>query len=376
MLRGNNIKVIRACILFLINFQNAEAQNLIPDSSFESNKFIPSDFSQINASNSWRMPSQGTTDLFCKCNKKKLKKYSLVDVPQNPMGYQDPHSGNCYAGFFVFSHGDYREYIQTPLNHALEKDKWYLFTMYISLADYSRTSLDQLGVCFTDKKVGYNSSDVITDLNPVDIKIDKEVGRDVKQWHRVSVKYKSQGGESFLLIGSFKIHTIKKTRFKVPKEIKSRINQNSERDSYYYIDDVSLVETTSPEPHDKSEPKVFETSPPDSLLVCKNVLFQTNETVLLSSSFFELDVIAEHLKKNPQTQIEIIGHTDNSGNEKINRRLSTERAKAVADYLASKNIDRSRITYKGWGSLKAIAPNDTEEGKKQNRRVEFILSKK
>jgi len=80
-------------------------------------------------------------------------------------------------------------------------------------------------------------------------------------------------------------------------------------------------------------------------------------------------------QRNSQFKIQINGHTDNSGNERVNKKLSSGRAKAVADYLISKNIDKTRITYTGYGSSKAIVSNDTDEGKQQNRRVEFIMSK-
>ncbi len=374
---------IKTCILCLVFFQFAEAQNLIPDSSFENNKFVPMDFSAVNASYSWSIPSWGTSDLFCKCDRKTKessgKIYSQVDVPQNLMGYQSPHSGTCYAGVFVFSHGDYREYLQTPLKEPLEKNKTYLFTMYISLADYSRTSIDQLGICFLKHKASYTSSDAITDLNPVYINIEHEIGNDIKNWHRVTVTYTSQGGESYLLFGSFEINKIKKTKLKAPKEIKSRINQSTERDAYYFIDDVSLVETLSNEPPDSSskfEPESIDKISPGTSFVLKHVLFQTNKTLLLPSSYAELDLIVAYLKKNPHIQVEIAGHTDNSGNEKTNEKLSTGRAKTVSDYLITKSIDETRIAYKGYGSLKPIASNTTEEGRQQNRRVEFIILKK
>ncbi|MES2133330.1 MAG: OmpA family protein [Bacteroidota bacterium] len=369
-------------MLLVLSLQLGIAQNLIPDSSFEKNKFIPMDFSALNASYSWSIPSWGTSDLFCKCDRKTKessdKIYSEVDVPQNTMGYQYPHSGTCYAGIFVFSHGNYREYLQTALKEPLKKNKTYLFTMYISLADYSRISIDQLGVCFLTNKADYHSSDVITDLSPVYINIEHEVGNDVKDWHRVTATYKSHGGESYLLFGSFDINKIKKTKLSAPKEIKSRINQKIERDAYYFIDDVSLVETSLNEQMDttlNSEQEPAKTISPDSLFVLKNVLFNTNETILLPPSYPELNVIVEYLKKNPQTHIEIFGHTDNSGNETANKKLSTGRAKAVASYLISGGIDKDRIKYNGYGSLKPIATNNTEEGKQQNRRVEFIINK-
>ncbi len=368
---------MKPCLLLLLFVSFARAQNLIPDSSFENNKAIPVDFSAINSSNSWNMPTQGTTDLFCMSNLRKQKKYSMVDVPQNPMGFQFAHSGTCYAGLFAFSHDDYREYLQTPLLTPLEKGKTYLFSMYISLADYASTCIDQLGVCFLTDKVKYSMSNVITDLNPVYINI-TAIGKDVKQWHKVSLTYKAQGGESYLLLGSFEIKTIKKTKFKAPKEVKSRINQTSERDAYYFIDDVSLAETTvvvkeEPPVVVKTELDTLEKIPADTALVLKNVLFKSGKAIPLPSSYADLDKIVDYLNKNSNLRIEISGHSDNTGSEPINQKLSAERAKAVADYLIKKHVDRQSIITAGYGSTKPLVPNDTEEHKQQNRRVEFVL---
>lgn len=374
------MKSIKVCVLLFMSFLFAGAQNLIPDSSYEMNKFVPIDFSSVNASHSWSIPSRGTSDLFCKCDKKTKqhshKIYSEVDVPQNTMGYQIPHSGNCYAGLFVFSHGDYREYLQTPLKKSLIKNKTYRFTMYVSLADYSRLSIDRLGVCFMNNKVDYQSSDVITDLSPVYLIIEKEVGNDIRNWHRVSVTYRARGGEAYLLFGSFVINRIRKTKLKTPKEIKSRINQKIERDAYYFIDDVSLVETFFNEPADTlinvgkdTTNKILS----NTLFILKNVLFNSNETLLFLSSCSELDLVVKYLKQNHHTLIDIYGHTDNLGSETTNKQLSLGRAKAVADYLILNGIDKSRITYGGCGSLKPIATNETEEGRQQNRRVEFKI---
>jgi outer membrane protein OmpA-like peptidoglycan-associated protein len=369
-------RLVTISILLFLCFQYTGAQNLIPDSSFENNKYIPIEFSAIHSSNSWSAPSMGTTDLFCKCSKKK-QVYSLVNVPQNPMGYQEPHSGTCYGGIFAFSHGNYREYLQTPLKAALEKNKTYRFSMYLSMADYSRTSLDQLGVCFLNAKGSYTTSNVITDLDPVYIQLENAIAKDVTSWHRVAVTYKAHGGEKYLLIGSFDIYKLSRTKLKVPKDIKSRINQSSERDAYYFMDDASLFETAPTEQADSMmNPEAIDRIIPDSALVMENVQFQSNEATLLPSSYPELDQLAEYLRKNAQSLVEIGGHTDNSGNEKRNKQLSEERAKTVSEYLISKGIAKERISYRGYGSTKPIAPNETEEGKQKNRRVEFIITKK
>ena len=67
------------------------------------------------------------------------------------------------------------------------------------------------------------------------------------------------------------------------------------------------------------------------------------------------------------------GHTDKTGNEAINARLSETRAKAVMDYLVKKGIEQSRLEYKGYGSQQAIADNATPQGRAKNRRVEFKI---
>lgn len=112
-------------------------------------------------------------------------------------------------------------------------------------------------------------------------------------------------------------------------------------------------------------------NPKKKPIVLNNIFFESGKSILKKESFPELDKLAKMLSKS-QMVIEVRGHTDNEGNEKSNRVLSEERAKAVADYLISKNINKSRLFYKGFGSSKPLAPNTTDEGRKKNRRVEFV----
>jgi OOP family OmpA-OmpF porin len=71
--------------------------------------------------------------------------------------------------------------------------------------------------------------------------------------------------------------------------------------------------------------------------------------------------------------IEIKGHTDNTGDEIKNQELSEKRAKAVFDYLISKNISASRLSYRGLGGKEPIDTNETDEGRRKNRRVAFVV---
>jgi len=77
------------------------------------------------------------------------------------------------------------------------------------------------------------------------------------------------------------------------------------------------------------------------------------------------------MQDNPTVKIQIEGHTDNIGNASDNMKLSENRAKAVVNYLVSKNISITRLTAKGFGATKPIADNSTEEGRAQNRRTEL-----
>ena len=108
-------------------------------------------------------------------------------------------------------------------------------------------------------------------------------------------------------------------------------------------------------------------------VVLNNILFETGKSVLTASSYTELNRLVNILEDNPLMRIEISGHTDNTGSEALNFRLSESRAKAVVDYLVQKGIDRLRLEFKGYGPQQPIADNKTSEGRKMNRRVEFKI---
>ncbi|MCQ2607497.1 MAG: OmpA family protein [Bacteroidales bacterium] len=113
----------------------------------------------------------------------------------------------------------------------------------------------------------------------------------------------------------------------------------------------------------------------DAKIVLRNVFFDTDKSTLKPMSYTELDKLVEILTKYPKMNIEIGGHTDNVGSKAYNQKLSQARAEAVVNYLISKNIATSRLTFKGYAFDEPIESNDTPEGRAQNRRVEFkILS--
>lgn len=108
-------------------------------------------------------------------------------------------------------------------------------------------------------------------------------------------------------------------------------------------------------------------------VVLRNIFFDTDKYDLKPLSIAEVDRLIEFLNENPSLKIEIGGHTDSEGTDAANQVLSENRAKAVYDYLVENGIAASRLSFKGYGETKPVAANDTEEGRAQNRRTEFMV---
>ena len=101
------------------------------------------------------------------------------------------------------------------------------------------------------------------------------------------------------------------------------------------------------------------------------VFFDVNSSELRAEAFPILDEAAVVLRNNPDLNVEIQGHTDNTGTAKYNLWLSQKRAESAMSYLIDKGVDPARLTAKGYGFEQPVASNDTKEGRAKNRRVEF-----
>ena len=108
-------------------------------------------------------------------------------------------------------------------------------------------------------------------------------------------------------------------------------------------------------------------------IVLKNVFFETGSADLKKESLVELNRLKNLLEDNPSLKIQINGHTDNVGSDEDNLKLSDGRAKAVYDFLIENGITASRLKFKGFGETQPVASNETEEGRQQNRRTEFVI---
>jgi OmpA-OmpF porin, OOP family len=108
----------------------------------------------------------------------------------------------------------------------------------------------------------------------------------------------------------------------------------------------------------------------------EKVLFDVGKAALLPASQSLLNDVATVLKQHPEVKVlEVAGHTDSTGKPAKNRKLSQDRAEAVRLYLIDQDVAAERLTAKGYGPDKPIAPNDSKEGRDKNRRVEFTVLK-
>jgi outer membrane protein OmpA-like peptidoglycan-associated protein len=106
-----------------------------------------------------------------------------------------------------------------------------------------------------------------------------------------------------------------------------------------------------------------------------NLTFKTGSATITNTSYKFLDGIADYMKENPTFTLAIVGHTDNTGSDEYNQKLSEDRAEAVKSYLIKKGIGEISITAEGKGESEPIADNNTSEGREKNRRVVFSVTK-
>jgi outer membrane protein OmpA-like peptidoglycan-associated protein len=348
------------CLLLLIICSLwANAQNLVLDGGFEDiHRLQKGKINPAACTRTWQCPmDNGGGDSYNKKGK------GHGSAPSNIFGRQKPHSGNGYGGICVRK--KFIEYLETKLSDTLIKDQEYLVEYYISKAERSIGSVKEFGVLFSDK-ICMGISGIGIPVQPSIENIKKHGFRRKIRWMKFSAIYKAKGGETVLILGYFNHKNV--------KQFKGY--------AHYYIDDVSVLPIASntflpstKNINDTAVTQVKSNTLPqfNQSITLKNIFFETYESKLLESSYTELDKLVILLNQYIQTTIAIGGHTDDTGDEIQNRDLSTARAKAVADYLIAKGINSQRIVYKGYGSSKPIASNNSLEGKQLNRRVDFIL---
>jgi len=308
-------------------------------------------------------------------------------MPQNYLGFQYPHTGSSYVGLQLYP--EYRsDFIQVKLCDTLKAGFKYHVAFYVSLANKSNYAINSIGAYLSKKKIkilrdpgSVKDYEELSFCKPQITSDFNKIYDDTLNWMEISGEYMAKGGEIYIIIGNF--NSDKQTQ----KELVNSKKKVKDDDliAYYFIDDVCVSEiknnnfdcncnnNNSCKCNLPPEKKIkFEVG---KQIILNNILFETGKAVLLPKSYEELDSLVLYLKKNLKLHIEISGYTDNIGAEAYNQLLSENRAKAVSNYLILKGIDKSRVSYKGFGSINPIASNESNEGRTKNRRVEIKFLK-
>ena len=169
-------------------------------------------------------------------------------------------------------------------------------------------------------------------------------------------------------------------------KFKKKVKKNAQKGEYDHLKKDSTVKKPVKKPTPKpvkpvvapdtlvaAQPAPSPVLKRDSLVILSEFSFEVNRATLRADHYSSLDSIINLLVDNPSLVVKISGHTDNTGNEDHNRRLSTNRAKVVAEYLVGNGIADDRVSFEGFGSSKPIAPNNTPAGRGKNRRVEILI---
>jgi outer membrane protein OmpA-like peptidoglycan-associated protein len=356
------LRFILLAAAFAVPLSAFSQQNLVRNPSFEEYNHLPAYIGDAPGSiKDWSFAGEGGSGDYFHTNAIGMK----CRTTGNYFGSETPHSGIAYAGFCVTP--VYREFLCSQLITPLEKGKKYRFTMYVSKGDSADVSyLKEITVLFLSRQ--YELPFGVQMGLPPQIVFYQDTGFTQQNgWQQLTAEYTARGTEKWLYIGSseWKCDTCKSLPG-TPRAENPGIFGATSHEAHYYVDDVSIVEV-----NDVPAPG-FEAG---KTYAFNNIHFATNSAVLESGEQPDLEAIAAHLLGHPEINVAVTGHTDSIGDSRSNYVLSLNRAEAVKDYFIARGIAADRITTAGAGETKFVAPNNTEEGRALNRRVEFLFSR-
>lgn len=350
--------------LFLLSFQSAYSQektkrdtgfNLVPNPSFELLKYKTSDVALEpfmafrKMMTEWNSPTETTPDLVLYINS---DNYETARTGDHMVGIltHNPKSKKSDA---------WREYIQVRLDLELDVDEEYLVEFWVMRHPQSNMASNNIGALLS--RIPFSTYDV-QPITHLDLAVNETeiINPGQPSWQKISAVFKARGDERFLLLGNF--FDNENTTFKKVRNTAEPAWENP----YYLIDDVSIRHLKEP------GLASIEVKKGDVIKLDK-IYFESNKWNILDDSYIQLDQLVTLLNKHPKMKIAINGHTDSRGSASYNKTISNNRCQAVYEYLISQSIDLNRLEFNGYGELYPIDTNDTEMGRRNNRRVEFLI---
>ncbi len=364
-IQRTTVSVSVLCLVLVsphLRAQRSLIDNLIKNPGFEEYRNCPSRLGSFDRDvRYWSSPTEGSTDYFSGCSR-------IMTVPSNYNGHQEPRSGKAYAGMYLWAPKDYREYIQVGLRKRMLKDSVYQLKLSISLAERSRDAVGNLGFLFTDRPLKFPIKTVITpemldsiaglrkSLSEVEV---APLHKGSTDWEEVEFHYRAQGFERYLVVGNFRNDSLS-VLYNHPR--------GGKPGAYYYLDGLTLfgVESGRPQPSYQL----------DTTYVFKDILFEFDRYEIDSIGKEDVRNMYYYLRERPDYHIYIAGHTDGLGKDLYNQNLALKRARRIADELGKLGIAPHRIHVEAYGSLRPVAPNETNTGRQLNRRAEFVLRRR
>ncbi len=308
----------------------------------------------------WTAPTAASPDLYG----------PVVVVPDSwarrGFGHIQAAEGHYFIGLTLYGcrggKPHCREYVQVPLTEPLVPGQTYAIEMKVAALPRG-LRIDRIGLWFAKAPVWQD--ELVLLRQPPDWVTDSIIDPPPGSWIPLSGRFTATRDGRFLILGNF--FTDEETRTRSP-------GPHAFGYAYYYFDALYLRKVPPIVEPPLPDDDLTRLEPRPGMVVClKDIYFDFDEYELVPLAYIELEKLVRLLERYPHMAIEIRGHTDSIGSERYNKYLSRKRAKSVVRYLISRGIDPRRLSYRGMGETQPIAPNDTEEGRRRNRRVEFAI---
>lgn len=343
-----------------------DGENLIPNPGFEVFSILPhgwfyrgSDFSALVKD--WSSASEASPDVYG----------PNINVPdtwqQRGFGKKGPRSGKYMAGITSFGCNQgkphCREYVQVNLSEPLVPGQAYHVEFWASPLHTGMHS-NNLGIHFSKAKLQEKTDRVVQRVPQIYSK--RIVPGNEFSWHKIQGDITAKEACKFLTIGNF---------YSDEETLSSSKAEGGHAFAYYYIDDILVHKRPPIVSGVEDEFSDWYPLEEDKVIPLNNIFFDTDKSTIRPQGKSDLTKLLHILQEYPTMEIEVGGHTDFVGSFEYNMELSNKRAKSVVGFLIEKGIEIDRLSYLGYGTTRPIATNQNEEGRQQNRRVEFRIRK-
>jgi len=384
----NIIATIAFSVFSMFSF-GQEAQNLVPNGSFESVDKKPKRLGSIESATGWVSPTGVRADLFTS------SKMPDIDVPTNIYGKEEAKDGINYAGIVAFSYGNKlpRSYVMTKLTAPLKKGMRYCVKFSVSLAEASKYASNNMGMLLSKKPYGTDAkTSIIEEPSLMHFDNDQKIMTARYNWTEICGVFEAKGGEKFVTLGNFLSNEeTKSTRMKKDPKVKAKIIIAA----YYYIDNISVTllsdgqqcDCMADEGNDEYSTMIYQKIFPITEEMTSKEKIETQQTFfafgkakLSTQAKASLDVVAAEMIANPTMKLQVMGHNNEMEDSVAITNdyyadMDAKRVGAVINYLVAKGIDKSRFipAPKGSGStnIHIVETDDAELKMAKNRFVSF-----